>query len=194
MHHHGQQQPEGVNHDMAFASFHLLASVIATWAPFSVVFTLWLSIIAAEGVGSLPSNSRTLGRKVSRYHGYVPKRRLVANGESIPTLYPLHLIVDNYGTQSQARVKAWQEKHQRFSLHFTPTSSSWLNLVERWSRKLTEKRVRRGNFESVPDLIAATEGYLASSNTDRKPFVWHASARAILDKIARCRAVCETLH
>ena len=75
MHHHGQQQPEGVNHDMAFASFHLLASVIATWAPFSVVFTLWLSIMAAEGVGSLPSNSRTLGRKVSWIRSQVPPFR-----------------------------------------------------------------------------------------------------------------------
>ena len=75
MHHHGQQQPEGVNHDMAFASFHLLASVIATWPPFSVVFTLWLSIMAAEGVGSLPSNSRTLGRKVSWIRSQVPPFR-----------------------------------------------------------------------------------------------------------------------
>ena len=75
MHHHGQQQPEGVNHDMAFASFHLLASVIATWSPFSVVFTLWLSIMAAEGVGSLPSNSRTLGRKVSWIRSQVPSFR-----------------------------------------------------------------------------------------------------------------------
>ena len=92
MHHHGQQQPEGVNHDMAFASFHLLASVIATWSPFSVVFTLWLSIMAAEGVGSLPSNSRTLGRKVSRYQGIMdtfPSAVLSPTGESIPTLYSM---------------------------------------------------------------------------------------------------------
>ena len=67
-------------------------------------------------------------------------------------------------------------------------------MVERWFRELTEKSVRRGNFESVPDLTAAIEEYLASSNTDPKPFVWHASAQAILDKIARCKAVYETLH
>ena len=64
---------------------------------------------------------------------------------------PLHLIVDNYGTHNQSKVKAWLEKHPRFTLHFTPTSSSWLNLVERWFRELTEKRVRRGSFESVPE-------------------------------------------
>ena len=66
---------------------------------------------------------------------------------------PLHLIVDNYGTHNQSKVKAWLEKHPRSPLHLT--SSSWLNLVERWFRELTEKRVRRGSFESVPELIAA---------------------------------------
>jgi len=106
---------------------------------------------------------------------------------------PLHLIVDNYGTHNQPKVKAWLVKHPRFTLHFTPTSSSWLNLVERWFRELTANRVRRGSFESVPELIAAIDEYLAASNTDPKPFVWHASVQAILDKLARCKAVYETL-
>jgi transposase len=107
---------------------------------------------------------------------------------------PLHLILDNYGTHKQPRVKEWLARHPRFTLHFTPTSSSWLNLVERWFRELTEKRVRRGSFESVPDLIAAIDDYLATSNADPKPFVWHASAQAILDKLAKCKAIYETLH
>ena len=106
---------------------------------------------------------------------------------------PLHLIVDNYGTHNQSKVKAWLEKHPRFTLHFTPTSSSWLNLVERWFRELTEKRVRRGSFESVPELIAAIKEYLAASNADPKPFVWHASAQAILTKLSHCKAIYETL-
>ena len=106
---------------------------------------------------------------------------------------PLHLIVDNYGTHNQSKVKAWLEKHPRFTLHFTPTSSSWLNLVERWFRELTEKRVRRGSFESVPTLIAAIKEYLAASNAGPKPFVWHASAQAILTKLSRCKAIYETL-
>ena len=76
----------------------------------------------------------------------------------------------------------------------TPTSSSWLNLVERWFRDLTEKRVRRGSFESAAELIAAIEDYMAASNADPKPFVWHKSAHAILDKLARCKAIYETLH
>ena len=107
---------------------------------------------------------------------------------------PLHLIVDNYGTHKQPRVKAWLEKHPRFTLHFTPTSSSWLNLVERWFRDLTEKRVRRGSFESAPELIAAIKEYMTASNADPKPFVWHKSVQAILDKIARCKSIYETLH
>ncbi len=106
----------------------------------------------------------------------------------------LHLIVDNYGTHKQPRVREWLERHPRFTLHFTPTSSSWLNLVERWFRELTEKRVRRGSFNSLPELIGAIEEYLAASNTDAKPFVWHASAQAILNKLAHCKAVYETVH
>lgn len=111
-----------------------------------------------------------------------------------PDRTPLHLIVDNYGTHKQLKVKAWLEKHPRFTLHFTPTGSSWLNLVERWFRDLTEKCVRRGDFNSVPLLIAAINDYLAATNADPKPFVWHASAQAILDKLARCKALYETIH
>ncbi len=106
----------------------------------------------------------------------------------------LHLIVDNYGTHMQPKVKQWLARHPRFELHFTPTSSSWLNLVERWFRELTEKRIRRGSFLSVPELIAAIEEYMAASNGDPKPLVWHASAQAILDKVAKCKAIYETLH
>ena len=106
----------------------------------------------------------------------------------------LHLIVDNYGTHMQPKVKQWLARHPRFELHFTPTSSSWLNLVERWFRELTEKRIRRGSFLSVPELIAAIEEYMAASNADPKPLVWHASAQAILDKVAKCKAIYETLH
>ena len=106
----------------------------------------------------------------------------------------LHLIVDNYGTHMQPKVKQWLARHPRFELHFIPTSSSWLNLVERWFRELTEKRIRRGSFLSVPELIAAIEEYMAASNADPKPLVWHASAQAILDKVAKCKAIYETLH
>ncbi len=107
-----------------------------------------------------------------------------------PRELDLHLIVDNYRTHTHAN--AWLEKHPRFHLHFIPTSSSWLNLVERWFRELTEKAIRRGVFHSVPDLIEAIEAFLAAHNEDPKPFVWTASADAILAKVGRCKAVLET--
>ena len=106
----------------------------------------------------------------------------------------LHLIVDNYRTHKHANVDAWLAKHPRFQLHFIPTSSSWLNLVERWFRELTEKAIRRGVFHSVPELIDAIDAFLAAHNDDPKPFVWTASADAILAKVSRCKAVLETVH
>jgi transposase len=106
----------------------------------------------------------------------------------------LHLIVDNYRTHKHANVDAWLAKHPRFHLHFTPTSSSWLNLVERWFRELTEKALRRGVFHSVPDLTAAIDAYLTAHNNDPKPFTWTASIETILSKVGRCKAVLETVH
>src|SRR5574339_112339 len=99
----------------------------------------------------------------------------------------LHVILDNYGTHSHPDVEAWLAKHPRFHLHFTPTSSSWLNLMERWFRDLTDKRLRRGSFNSVADLIAAIEEYLTIHNEDPKPFVWTATADSILAKVRRGR-------
>jgi transposase len=106
----------------------------------------------------------------------------------------LHLILDNYQTHKHADVNAWLAKHPRFQLHFTPTSSSWLNLVERWFRELTEKALRRGVFPSVPDLVAAIGAFLQAHNSDPRPFVWTASVEAILEKVGRCKAVLETVH
>jgi transposase len=112
----------------------------------------------------------------------------------LPEELELHLILDNYRTHKHAEVNAWLERHPRFQLHFTPTSSSWLNLVERWFRELTDKAIRRGVFYSVPDLIAAIEDYLKAHNEEPKPFVWTASIDSILEKVGRCKAVLETVH
>jgi transposase len=111
-----------------------------------------------------------------------------------PAGLDLHLIVDNYGTHNHERVKSWLRRHPRFHLHFTPTSSSWLNLVERWFRDLTDKRIRRGSFESVPELIATINDYLAESNQSPHVFVWTASAESILAKIAKCKEALDALH
>ena len=111
-----------------------------------------------------------------------------------PAELDLHLIVDNYSTHKHDRVKAWLQRHPRFHLHFTPTSSSWLNLVERWFRDLTDKRIRRDSFESVPELIATIDHYIAQSNQNPHIFVWTASADRILAKIAKCKEALDALH
>jgi len=106
----------------------------------------------------------------------------------------LHLIVDNYGTHKHPNVKKWLSKHKRFHLHFIPTSSSWLNLIERWFGEITRKRIRRGVFHNVPDLIAAIEEYIRLNNQNPKPFVWNKKVDDIIEKTNRCKAIMETLH
>ena len=91
-------------------------------------------------------------------------------------------------------MQRWLTRHPRFHLHFTPTSSSWLNLVERWFREITDKRIRRGVFRSVKELIAAIDAYIATHNDNPKSFTWTAKAEAILDKIRRARAVLDKMQ
>ena len=105
-----------------------------------------------------------------------------------PPELALHLIVDNYATHKHAAVKAWLAKHPRFHLHFTPTSSSWLNLVERFFRDLTVDVVRDGSFQSVRELTRAIETYLAERNLTPKPYRWRADGASILKKISAARA------
>ena len=99
----------------------------------------------------------------------------------------IHLILDNYSTHKHAGVRAWLEKHPRFHLHFIPTSSSWLNLVERWFREITDKAIRRGSFTSVQELIDAIQEFIDVHNDDPKPFVWTATADEIIEKVQRGR-------
>lgn len=100
----------------------------------------------------------------------------------------LHLIVDNYATHKHPKVAGWLKRHPRFHIHFTPTSSSWLNLVERWFREITDKRIRRGVFKSVTELTTAIMNYIQQHNADPKTFVWRAKAENILAKVRRARA------
>jgi transposase len=102
-----------------------------------------------------------------------------------PAELDLHLIVDNYGTHKHPRVRAWLARHPRFHFHFLPTSSSWLNLVERWFRELTQKRLRRGIFRCVPELEAAIAEYVEVHNAEPQPFIWTATAESILAKVQR---------
>jgi transposase len=134
-----------------------------------------------------------IGRCLPRHrHGEFLKFLRTVDRE-IPKGLQIHMIVDNYATHKHPNVKAWLAKHPRFHLHFIPTSSSWLNLVERWFREITDKAIRRGVFGSVPDLIAAIEAYLDANNADPQPFVWTASADAILEKVRRGRVALQAI-
>ena len=106
----------------------------------------------------------------------------------------LHVVMDNYGTHKTDQVKRWLKRHPRFKTHFIPTSSSWMNLVERWFAEITGKAVRRGSFSSVPDLIEAIEAFIRAWNRDPKPFVWHARAEEILEKLERARRRLEDIQ
>jgi transposase len=107
--------------------------------------------------------------------------------QQTPADREVHLILDNYATHKHAKVKTWLAKHPRFHLHFTPTSASWLNMVERFFRDLAGKRLRRGVFHSVPELVAALKDYVAQYNGNPTPFVWTARANDILKKVERAR-------
>src|SRR4051794_22156588 len=99
----------------------------------------------------------------------------------------LHLIADNYATHKHPKVQRWLQRHPRFHMHFTPTSSSWLNMVERFFRDLTDKRIRRGAFRDVEELITAIGDYIDQHNDSPKPFIWTAKAADILEKVKRAR-------
>ena len=110
-----------------------------------------------------------------------------------PTEIKLHLVMDNYGTHKHPKVRSWLQRHPRFVSHFIPTSSSWLNLIERWFGELTGKRIRRGVFVSVADLVAAIEDYLAVWNTNPKPLVWTATVASIVEKLSHCKQTLEKI-
>jgi len=112
----------------------------------------------------------------------------------VPRGLDIHAIPDNYGTHGHPKVRIWLANHQRFHLHFVPTSSSWLNLVERWFGEITHRRIRRGSFSSTKELIDAIHEYIRINNEHPTPFVWTKRADAILDKVSRCKAVIGTLH
>jgi len=112
----------------------------------------------------------------------------------VPKDLQVHLILDSYATHNHPKVKAWLAKHPRFELHFTPTSSSWLKMVEIFFGRLSDKAIRRGIFHSLPDLIDAIQGYLAAHNENPKPFQWTATADQILEKVRSGRVTLDAIH
>jgi len=107
--------------------------------------------------------------------------------EQVPEDKQVHLICDNYATHKHPRVKAWEKRNPRFHFHFTPTGASWLNMIERFFRDLSEKAIRRGSFFNVDDLIGAIQEYINQHNDDPKPFIWTKTANDILAKVKRAR-------
>jgi len=148
--------------------------------------TLFAALNVLEGT--------VIGECLARHRHQEFIRFLRTLDRATPPELALHLIVDNYGTHKHRKVKTWLARHRRFHLHFTPTSSSWLNLVERWLGQLTAKRIRRGSFASVKALIQAIREYLDEHNKQPKPFVWTANVEQILAKVNRCKAILEPTH
>ena len=128
-----------------------------------------------------------IGRCLPRHRNTEFLKFLRTIDREVPKGLQVHMILDNYATHKHPNVKKWLDGHPRFHLHFTPTSSSWLNLVERWFREITDKAIRRRVFHSVNELITAIEEYLKANNDNPKPFVWTATTEQILAKVARGR-------
>jgi len=148
--------------------------------------TLFAALDVAEG--------RLIGQCMNRHRHQEWIKFLKLIDTETPTELDLHLIVDNYATHKHPKVKSWLKRHPRFHIHFTPTSSSWLNLVERWFREITDKRIRRGTFRNVKQLQQAITDYIDEHNEEPKAFKWTAKAERILQKVRRARAVLDKMQ
>ena len=137
---------------------------------------------------------RVVGQCYERHRHQEFLRFLRRLDQQFPGETRLHLVMDNYGTHKHPRVQTWLKRHPRFVPHFVPTSSSWLNLVERWFGELTRKRIRRGSFGSVADLQRAIEEFLQVWNENPKPFVWTATVDSIVEKLSRCRQTLQQIQ
>src|ERR1700752_3562005 len=138
-------------------------------------------------------DGKVIGRCMQRHRHQEYRKFLRRLDAEFPPELKLHVVMDNYGTHKEPHVQAWLKKHPRFVCHFVPTSSSWLNLVERWFRELTEKAIRRGSFVSVPDLKQAIEAFLQAWNKNPKPFISSATFEDIIKKIDRARVKMEQI-
>src|SRR2546426_923631 len=148
--------------------------------------TLFAALNVLEG--------KVIGQCMKRHRHQEFLRFMRRVDRDTPADLEVHCIVDNYSTHKHPAVQRWLKRNPRFHLHFIPTSSSWLNLVERWFREITTKRIRRGSFPSVEILVKAIDEYLDHNNQNPKAFVWTASVDQILEKVSRCKATLETLH
>ena len=146
--------------------------------------TLFAALNVAEG--------KLIGTCMPRHRHQEWIKFLKQIDQQTPSELDLHLIADNYSTHRHPKVQNWLKRHPRFHMHFIPTSSSWLNLVERWFREITDKRIRRGVFHSVPQLIEAITAYIDEHNENPAAFQWTAKAEDVIEKVRRAREVLDT--
>lgn len=148
--------------------------------------TLFAALDVLEG--------RVIGECYKRHRHQEFLRFLRRVDGEFPGDISLHVVMDNYGTHGTPEVRNWLARHPRFVVHYVPTSSSWLNLIERWFGELTSKRIRRGSFFSVEDLVAAIQEFLSAWNENPRPFVWTATVDSIVAKLSRCRQTLEQIQ
>jgi transposase len=141
------------------------------------------------------ATGKVIGKCQRRHRSQEFLKFLEEVDRQLPARAAVHLVMDNYGTHKTPKVKRWFARHPRYHLHFTPTSASWLNQVERFFAEITQRRIRRGTFTHVRELEQAIHDYLDHHNRDPKPFVWTATANTILNKVQRfCKRTSETGH
>jgi transposase len=141
------------------------------------------------------ATGKVLGEMHRRHRSDEFLKFLRSIDQAVPAELDVHLILDNYGTHKTPRVKGWFARHPRFHVHFTPTSGSWLNLVERWFALLSQRQIKRGSHRSTAELEKTIRDYLEVHNGDPKPFVWHKSADEIIEAVGRfCKRINESVH
>ena len=149
--------------------------------------TLFVALDTAKGT------VLTQCRRRHRHQEYLDFLRQIE--KNVPPELEVHVIVDNYATHKHPRVKRWLAARPRFHVHFTPTYASWLNQVELWFNRITQRAIRRGTFRSVRELVAKIDGFVQSSNASARPFVWTATADSIFAKVQRlCERISGTAH
>lgn len=148
--------------------------------------TLFAALEVAEG--------KVIGQCYARHRHQEFLKFLKRLDSEFPIQIKLHVVMDNYGTHKHPKVQSWLQRHPRFIPHFIPTSSSWLNLVERWFGELTGKSIRRGVFISVDNLVAAIHEYMQAWNINPKPFIWTATVESIVEKLSRCKQTLEKIQ
>jgi len=148
--------------------------------------TLFAALEVAQG--------KVVGQCYARHRHQEFLKFLKRLDQEFPGNLKLHVVMDNYGTHKHPRIENWLKRHPRFVPHFIPTSSSWLNLVERWFGELTSRRIRRGVFISVEDLENAIREFLAAWNVEPKPLVWTATVDSIVEKLSRCKQTLEKVR